>query len=193
MLPEYFSIIGALVASLGGLYYLYLTIRGKVQPNRVTWLLWGLFPMIIFIAQRAQGAEGVSWVTFAAGFTPLLIVTASFLNKKARWKTQPRDYALLAAALMGLALWFFTKDANLAILCTLIADIFAGIPTVIKAAKHPESENWLAYAVSVTGFIIGILSIQVFNFENAAFILTMAIMNSIIVALCLRKPTRRRA
>ena len=193
MIPECFSIVGAVIASLGGFYYLYLTIRGKVQPSRVTWLLWGLFPMIVFIAQQAQGAEGVSWVSFAAGFTPLLIVAASFLNKKAHWKTQPRDYVLFAVAVLGIVLWYFTKDANLAILLTLIADIFAGIPTILKAAKHPESENWLAYALSVIGFTVGILSIQVFNFENAAFILTMAIMNSVIVALCLRKPFRRRA
>ncbi|MGB4956878.1 MAG: hypothetical protein WBO49_00330, partial [Candidatus Saccharimonas sp.] len=87
MIPEYFAIIGAVIASLGGLYYLYETIVGKAKPNRVTWLLWGLFPMITFVAQRSQGVEGLSWATFAAGFTPLLVVIASFFNKKAYWKT----------------------------------------------------------------------------------------------------------
>lgn len=56
MLPEYFAIIGAIIGSLGGFYYLYETIVGKAQPNRVTWLLWGIFPMVIFVAQRAQGS-----------------------------------------------------------------------------------------------------------------------------------------
>ena len=83
MLPEYFAIIGAVIGSIGGLYYLHETIIGKAKPNRVTWLLWGLFPMIIFAAQRAQGVEGLSWASFAAGFTPILILLASFLNKEA--------------------------------------------------------------------------------------------------------------
>lgn len=101
MLPEYCAIIGAVIGSLGGLYYLYETVAGKAQPNRVTWLLWGLFPMVIFVAQRAQGIAGISWVSFVAGFVPLLVVAASFLNSKAYWKSEPRDYCLMAAAVVG--------------------------------------------------------------------------------------------
>src|SRR3990172_3788743 len=120
MIPEYFAVVGAIVGSLGGFYYLYETIIGNAKPNRVTWLLWGLFPMIIFVAQRAQGVEGLSWATFAAGFTPLLIVLASFLNKKAYWKTERRDYFLMAAAIAGIILWALTDDPNLAILFSLV-------------------------------------------------------------------------
>ena len=35
MLPEYCTIIGAIIGSLGGFYYLYETIAGKTQPNRI--------------------------------------------------------------------------------------------------------------------------------------------------------------
>ena len=84
MLPGYCAILGAIIGSLGGLYYLYATIVGKAQPNRITWLLWGLFPMIIFVAQRAQGVKDLSWTSFAAGFgfgISLLSVQAhSFAN-----------------------------------------------------------------------------------------------------------------
>jgi hypothetical protein len=59
MLPEYCAIIGAIIGSLGGFYYLYETIAGKAQPNRITWLLWGIFPMVIFAAQRVS-AHSVS-------------------------------------------------------------------------------------------------------------------------------------
>lgn len=59
MIPGYFAIVGAVIASLGGLYYLYETITGKSKPNRVSWLLWGVMPMIIFVAQRVQGVEGL--------------------------------------------------------------------------------------------------------------------------------------
>jgi hypothetical protein len=97
MLPEYFAVIGAVIASVGGVYYLHETIKGKTKPNRVTWILWGLFPMIVFIAQRAQGVNGLSWASFVAGFTPFLVFAASFYNKKAYWKTKPIDYALMSA------------------------------------------------------------------------------------------------
>ena len=187
MLPEYFAIIGAVIGSIGGFYYLYETIIGKAKPNRVTWLLWGLFPMVIFIAQRAQGVEGLSWASFVAGFTPILILLASFLNKKAYWKTQPRDYYLMAAAVAGIVLWALTDDPNLAILFALVADLLAGLPTVIKSYRHPETESWIAYAISTLGFGMGVLAIQTFTFENYAFIGYLFLLNGLLALLASRR------
>jgi hypothetical protein len=192
MLPEYFAIIGAVIASGGLFYYLYETIRGTVRPNRVTWLLWGLFAMITFVAQRAQGVEGPSWVSFAAGLPPLLIVAASFFNKKAYWKTQPLDFGLMGAALVGILLWIITKDANLAIFFALLADLLAGIPTVIKSAKRPETESWIAYAISTLGFGIAVLSIQTFDFQNSAFVIYLFAIQALLTILTIRAPLSRR-
>lgn len=190
MIPEYFAIIGAVIASLGGLYYLYETIVGKAKPNRVTWLLWGLFPMITFVAQRSQGVEGLSWATFAAGFTPLLVVIASFFNKKAYWKTKASDYYLMAAAVLGIVLWAVTDNPNLAILFSLVADFLAGLPTLIKSYKHPETESWIAYAISTLGFGIGVMAIHVYTFENYAFLIYLLIMNGLLAAFAARRPLR---
>jgi len=186
MIPEHFAIIGAVIGSLGGFYYLYETIAGKAQPNRITWLLWGIFPMVIFVAQRVQGVESLSWPSFAAGFTPLLIVMASFLNKKAYWKTQPRDYYLMAAAILGIILWAITDNPNLAILFALLADVLAGVPTLIKSYHHPESESWIAYAISTFGFGISILAIQTYDFENVIFVAYLFIMNGAFAVLASR-------
>lgn len=191
MLPEYFAVIGAVIASAGGFYYLYETIRGKTKPNRITWLLWGLLPMITFVAQRVQDVEGLSWASFAAGFTPLLVVAVSFLNKKAYWKTQPLDYGLMAAALVGILLWAITKEPNIAILFALFADLLASIPTIIKSIKHPETESWIAYAISTVGFGIAILSIHSFNFENSAFVLYLFSIQLTLTALTIRAPLKK--
>ena len=187
MIPEYFAVIGAVIASIGGFYYLVETIRGKTKPNRVTWFLWGLFPMIIFVAQRAQGVEGLSWASFAAGLTPFLILLASFINKEAYWKTEPRDYVLMGAAIVGIALWALTDNPNLAIVFSLVADIFAGLPTFIKAYKYPETESGVAYAISTFGFGISILSIQAYTFENYAFVIYLFLMNGLLAILASRK------
>ncbi len=187
MIPDYFAVIGAIIASIGGFYYLYETVIGKAKPNRITWLLWGLFPMIIFVAQRTQGVEGLSWASFAAGFTPILILGASFINKQAYWRTEPRDYLLMAAAIVGIILWGITDNPNLAILFALVADLMAGMPTVIKSLHHPETESWVAYAISTFGFGLGVLSIQSVTFENYAFITYLFVMNAMLALLASRK------
>jgi energy-converting hydrogenase Eha subunit A len=187
MIPEYFAVIGAVIGSIGGFYYLYETITGKTKPNRVTWLLWWLFPTITFIAQRAQGVKALSWATFVAGFCPFLIVLASFLNEKAYWKTEPRDYYLMVGALLGIILWFLTSNPNIAILFSLIADLLAGLPTLIKAYRHPETESWIAYAISTFGFGLGVLAIPSYTFENYAFIGYLFALNCTLAVLASRK------
>jgi hypothetical protein len=189
MIPEYFAVIGAVIASVGGFYYLVETIRGKTKPNRVTWLLWGLFPMIIFVAQRAQGVEGLSWASFAAGLTPFLILLASFINKEAYWKTEPRDYYLMGAAIAGIVLWALTDNPNLAIVFSLVADVFAGLPTFIKAYRYPETESSVAYAISTFGFGLSILAIQTYTFETYAFVIYLFAMNGLLAILASRKNT----
>ena len=191
MLPEYFAIIGAIIGSLGGFYYLYETIVGQAQPNRITWLLWGIFPMVIFVAQRAQGVEGVSWASFVAGFTPLLVVAASFFNKKAYWKSEPRDYVLMAAAVIGIVLWAMTDNPNLALLFSLVADMLAGTPTLIKAYRHPGSESWIAYAISAIGFGVSLLSVQTYNVANATFVAYLFILNGALAVLASRSRTQQ--
>lgn len=191
MIPEYFAVLGAVVASLGGLYYLFETITGRSKPNRITWLLWGIFPMITFIAQRAQGVEGLSWATFVAGFIPILVFAASFINKKAYWKTHGLDYYLMIAAVVGIILWALTDNANLAILFALVADFLAAIPTIVKCYKHPETESWIAYGISTCGFALGMLAIHEFAFQNYAFITYLTILNGIMAVLAFRRPTAK--
>lgn len=193
MLPEYFAIIGAIIGSLGGFFYLYETIAGKAQPNRITWLLWGIFPMVIFLAQRAQGVEGISWASFVAGFLPLLIVAASFFNKKAYWQSEARDYYLMAAAIIGIVLWAITADPNLALLFSLLADILASVPTLIKAYRHPHSESWRAYAISTFGFGISLLSVQSYNFENTTFVAYVVLLNGALAVLASRSRKHKQA
>ena len=187
MIPEYFAVIGAGIGSIGGIYYLYETITAKAKPNRVTWLLWGLFPMIIFFAQRAQGVAGLSWVTFAAGFTPFLILLASFINKEAYWRTEAKDYYLMAGALLAMLLWFLTDRPNTAIFLLIFADLLAGLPTFIKAYHQPETESWIAYAISAIGFGVGILAIPAYTFENYAFICYVFALNGTLALLASRK------
>lgn len=147
--------------------------------------------MIVFVAQRIQGVEDLSWASFAAGFTPLLVVVASFFNKNAYWKTQTLDYILMASALAGIILWYFTNDPNLAIIFSLVADFLASLPTILKSIKNPESESWLAYAISTLGFGISVLAIHVFNFENSAFVIYLLAIQVVLTALTIRAPMQK--
>src|SRR3989344_2835933 len=89
---QYAVFVGAAVQFLGGVAYIKDTLRGKTKPNRVTWFLWMLAP---YIGTAAAIGGGVSWAilpVFMAGFIPMLVLFASFLNKNAYWKLGSFDY-----------------------------------------------------------------------------------------------------
>ena len=57
MLPEWVIYIGTALSFIGGLSYVRLTMLGKVQPNRLSWLLLTIVPMIAFFAALSEGVE----------------------------------------------------------------------------------------------------------------------------------------
>lgn len=123
----------------------------------------------------------------------MLIVTASFFNRKAYWKSEARDYYLMAAAIIGIILWAITGNPNLALLFSLLADMLAGIPTLIKSYRLPHSESWIAYAISTFGFGMCFLSVQTYNFENTAFVAYVFILNGTLAILASRSRKHRQA
>lgn len=55
MLDANFVFAGLFLNIIGAFSYFLDTIKGKVKPNKVTWLLWALIPLIAFAAEVKQG------------------------------------------------------------------------------------------------------------------------------------------
>lgn len=183
MINENFVYLGLFITSLGGLQYLILTLQGKVQPNRVSWLLWGVAPLIAFAAEVKQGVGLQSLLTFLLGFEPLLIFFASFVNKKSYWKLSNFDKFCGAFSIIGLILWQLTGVGNIAILFSILADGMAALPTVIKSFHFPETESAFAYATAAIGSIITILTIKEWNFATYGFPIYVVIICSLLTIL----------
>lgn len=183
MISEKFVILAALINFGGSLSYVRATLSGKARPNRVTWSLWALAPLIAFAAEVGQGVGLIALMTFITGFNPLMVLTASFINKKAYWRLTKFDYICGGLALVGLALWAITRQGNMAILFSILADGLAAIPTVVKAYKDPGSEYALAYIVAGVSALVTLLSIHKWTFENWGFPLYILVICGLIATL----------
>ena len=73
MIHSNFIIIGTLIGAAGSVAYLIDTVKGKVKPNRVSFLLWSIAPFIAFFAQIKQGVGLEALMTFSTGFLPLTV------------------------------------------------------------------------------------------------------------------------
>lgn len=175
MINQNFIYLGALIFFLGSIGYFVETIKGKVKPNRVTWFLWGLAPMIAFFAQIKQGVGLQSLLTFMVGFVPFLILLASFINKDSYWKLKKFDLICGLLSIIGLIMWQITKVGNIAIFFSIIADLLAGWPTTVKSYNHPETENYWLYLGNAVFALITLLTIKAWTFETYSFSLYMFI------------------
>ncbi len=175
MINDKFVLIGALLNLIGSLTYAYNTFKGKTKPNRVTWFLWALAPLIAFAAQLGEGVGLQVLMTFMVGFGPLLVFIASLLNKKAFWKITRLDIICGALSLVALILWAITGEGNIAIALSIGADLLAGIPTLIKAYREPETEHPDVFRNGAISAGITLLTIKTWTFANYGFALYILI------------------
>lgn len=171
MIDERFVFLGLAINMIGSIIYLISVLRGKTKPNRVTWLIWALAPMLGFFAQLQEGVGLQAVLTFSVGFGPLLIFIGSFVNKQSYWKSTKLDYGFGVLALVGLILWIATGKGVYAIVFAILADLLAGVPTLMKAYTNPESENGTAFGLGIINATIVLLTITDWRIEEYGFVM----------------------
>jgi hypothetical protein len=182
MLPEYFAYFSILIGLSGAFFYIKDTLLGHTQPNRVTWIFWSIAPLVgVYVSYHSGVAFPLLLSTFMAGFGPLLVVIASFFNKNAYWKTTPFDIGCGIISAAAIIIWITTKNGMLSLTFAILADFFAGLPTIIKAWQHSETESIGPYLSGNLNQIITFLILTNFTFLNYAFPLYFIIANTAII------------
>jgi hypothetical protein len=182
MISDKFVIIGFILNLWGCAVYARDTIKGKTKPNRITWFMWTLAPTIAFVAEINKGVGLISIMTLSIGLGPLIVLLASFSSKKSYWKLRQTDYLCGLLSLLGLALWIIYRDANIAIVFSIAADIFAALPTLAKSYRHPETESVEAYWPTILNAGITLLAIDTWTVANYGFPIYTFIINVVFVA-----------
>lgn len=183
MINENFIYLGALINLIGTGSYVLETLRGNTKPNRVTWSLWALAPLIAAGAQFKEGAGLVTLSTFMNGFMPALVLGASFLDRKAYWKATSFDYFCGSISVIALILWLVTGQGLVAILLSILADLMAAIPTIIKSYYQPETEHPTAFLFAFFASLITLLTIKEWKPENYAFALYIVLVTATLYSL----------
>ncbi|MBU1292816.1 hypothetical protein KJ819_01975 [Patescibacteria group bacterium] len=190
-MPNAILLIGVLVASIGIFSYIRDTVRGKVKPNRVTWLLWAIAPLI---ATAAAISDGVGWAVlpvFLSGFGPLLVFIFSFVNKDSYWKLGRLDYICGLFSVLALILWAITNEPVIAIVFAIVSDAVAALPTVIKAWKYPETENAGPFLSGLFTSSTAFTAISAFRISEIAFPIYLISINCVLIFSILRNRFRR--
>lgn len=181
MINENWTYLGFAIYMFGAGVYIRAVLRGKARPNRVTWGVISIAPLIAFFAMLSKGVtfqEGL--YTLGSGLSPMLIFISTFIAKYPAWKIEKFDLYCGSIAIAGLILWKITGEGNAAVALSIIADLFATLPTVKKAFYHPESENPYEFIAATVAGVITLLVISRYDFEHLAFTVYLVMITVVI-------------
>jgi len=184
------AVAGSVINFAACLNYVRAILKGEATPNRVTWSLWALVPLIAAAAQLQSGVGISTLVVLSVGAGPACVVLASFARGKGLWQLGPFDFVCGACSLAALALWAITGDPVTAIVLSILGDAAAALPTLRKAWLAPATENRSTYLISFVGMVLGIFSVQEATFAAYAFNAYLVLASATLV-LVLYWPRRR--
>lgn len=193
MIPDWFVFVAIGFNFVGIIGYVAAVLRGRARPNRVTFALWALAPLIAFAAEVQEGVGIRSLLTLAVGLGPLFVLGASYISRQAEWEITRFDLVCGALSLVGLALWIVSGDGNVAIAFAIAADGLAALPTVRKSYLDPDSEHAPAYGCAFIASGITLLTVGELTFAAVAFPLYLLAINGLIIALVVSRIGLRRA
>lgn len=181
-------ILSGFISIIGAYAYIRDTLHGTTKPNRISWLMWAIAPLVGTAAAISAGAD--LWATFRvffSGFLPLIIFSASFVNPQSYWKLTLFDIFCGTSSLLAVIFLIAAHSPQTAILLAVLGDTFALLPTLRKAWKYPETETGFTYILSLTSTLIILPAIPVWNIQNSAFQIYLLIANTLLILSVYRK------
>jgi hypothetical protein len=186
--PHSLVIISTLLMLWGGYSYFRDTVAGRTKPNRVSWFLWALAPLVSLGA--AFSADADIWASvrvLVGGVVPAVIFLGSFVNRKSYWQLTRFDWFCGGLSLTALLFWQLTSSPLIAVLLATAANTFASIPTFIKAWNFPETETRLIFINSFLSAVLIIPAIPVWNIANSAFQIGLMLTTGAVLVAVYRK------
>lgn len=184
---EYLVFVSSAIQLVGAFFYIKKTVKGETKPNRVTWLLWSIAPLIGTAAALSNGVGLAVIPVFMSGFCPFLILISSFVSPKSYWKLKTLDYICGICSVVALILWAITKNPEVAILFAILTDALAGAPTLIKGWKHPETETYTPFLAGIFGSLTAFAAMKTGSFSEYAFSAYIAFFNTLMLFALFRK------
>jgi hypothetical protein len=178
-----FVFLGSALSLIGASFYARDTIRGITQPNRVTWLMWTVAPMLAFTAELRQGVGLQSVMTFTVGFAPLIVFISSFFNTRSVWRLEAFDFACGVASAMGIIVWIISSNNVVALVAFMFADLIAGLPTISKSWRDPETESVGVYLAGFFNSLLTLATVTVWTTAEVAFPIQIALLTGLQVIL----------
>ncbi|GAB3934004.1 hypothetical protein GCM10029976_042340 [Kribbella albertanoniae] len=165
--------------------YAIATYRRTASPNLVSWSFWMLTPLIAGVAQHFDGRGAAAWLSISYAVGPALILVIGLTRGHSSVRLTRADVVCAVCAGGGLMLWQITDSPLWAICFSILTDITAALPTIIKAYRQPLTEPLQAYALSILAAVVALAGLGDWRLTSIAFALCVLCLDLVILATAL--------
>ncbi len=181
MLPEYLAYLAILFSLIGTSFYIRDIFRGKTKPNAVSWVIWMIAPFVGVFLELKAGA-GLSVIPVAmAGFIPVLVIVAAIIKRNAVWRITNFDIFCGILSVIALVLYVLTRNTAISISFAIASDFLAGVPTLVKSWRFPETETAGAYIPGIVNNTIALFVIRHWTYSIYSFSIYFIVENLAIL------------
>lgn len=184
IMRELFGLLAGIIIAVAALVYCRDIIAGRARPARSTRFM---YMILMFIALAQQHSLGTRWALVLTGVEAIQCMGIAILSithgQGGLTRIDQWCYTLL---IIDGIFWVYTGNDIVAIHLTILADIIATAPTVVKTLKDPRSETspyWLCGAVAAG---LSIMSEHSFDYSTVVFPVYLLLINAIVWLITIR-------
>ncbi len=141
--------LAAGLSMTGYIWYGITVLRGRVQPERRSWLIWAAQYSVLLVAHEAKAAVDPLWLVGAQTLGVLVIFELSLVFGVGRYGR--KSVGILAGVGAGLVAWGLTSNPTAAIVIALLIELTGAVFTLRHSYRHPDAEPvgpWVLFAVA---------------------------------------------
>lgn len=184
---QYAVIVTACISLFWISVYIKEMIHGSVKPNKVSWLIRSIAPMIATAAALYNGATRSALPIFMSWFGPLLIFITSLFTPQSYRKIEKSDYICWILSLIALWGRYMTNNPFIGTIFAIWSDFLAWLPTYRKAWTAPETESIIPYLTGILSASSAFLAFQSYHLTEVSFPIYIILFNTTIITTIKRK------
>lgn len=158
------GILAAIIRIGGDLSYIFSVRDGESKPDRISWLIWSILTIKLFVSYALVGARETLWVPFIAMTATCYIFYLAINQHPEKFRWFQRVFTRknwgqmgfvqkwsVVVGTIGIVSWIVSTDPFFAVISSLIADLAGSFAMLPKTWKNPSSESkrsWIIYISS---------------------------------------------
>ena len=171
-------IIGTILPLISSAVYVHAIFVKNVRPQRMTRLLMMIISALSFAALAAARDKPGALLALTSFLPAVVLWILSF--KRGMGGSDPLDYVCLAFCCIGLVLWLASGDSFFGLVLSVAADLIACVPSLVKTARLPHTENASYYFIdTLAGCVIALVAAP--TFSGLLYPLYLAAINGVFV------------